>query len=134
MIDVKPKFSKTSIDVGIVTQDSARSIEFYVKIFGFEIIGEITLPFGRLFRLSFGDSVLKLLVPTQPVIAYPSKLTERAGIQYITLQISNIDEFNEYLITNGVSFEMPLQTLLPGLKVVMIHDPDGNIVELIERS
>lgn len=131
---MKPKAAKTSIDIGVVVQDVHKSIDFYVSILGFVPSGEIQLPFGRLFRLSFGDSVLKLLVPTSPAVAQPSKLTGRAGFQYITLQIANIDEFNEHLLANGIPVEMPLQELLPGLKVVMIHDPDGNIVELIERS
>lgn len=131
---MKPKAAKASIDIGVVVQDVTKSLDFYVNILGLVPLGEISLPFGRLFRLSFGDSVLKLLVPTLPVVAHPSKLTERAGFQYITLQISNIDEFNEHLLANGIHVEMPLQELMPGLKVVMIHDPDGNIVELIERS
>lgn len=125
---------KTSIDVGLIVQDVQSSLEFYMNILGCVPAGEIALPFGHLYRLSFGDSVLKLLLPASKAVARPASLTERVGIQYITLQISNIDDFNQSIMSRQIPIEIPLQELLPGLKVIMIRDPDGNIIELIERS
>lgn len=115
-------------------QDVQSSLGFYKNILGAVPAGEVALPFGQLYRLSFGDSVLKLLLPESKAVAQPRGLTERVGIQYITLQISNIDDFSESVMSRQVPIEMPLQELLPGLKVIMIRDPDGNIIELIERS
>ncbi len=131
---MKPVSAKSSLDVGIVVQDINASLEFYLDILGFNAVGELILPFGHLHRLSYGDSFLKLLVPNHRIVAKPEHLTARAGIQYITLQISNILEFSQSVLEREIPIEMPLQELLPGLSVIMIRDPDGNIVELIERA
>lgn len=125
--------SKSALDVGIVVTDLTASLDFYSGLLGLKVAGELYLPFGRLIRLSFGDSFLKLLLPASPPVARSTSLTEHAGIQYITLQISNIDEVNDRIIEWGTSVEMALQELLPGLMVLMLRDPDGNIVELIQR-
>ncbi|MGN6690067.1 MAG: VOC family protein [Sphingopyxis sp.] len=125
--------AKSALDVGVVVSDLSASLAFYSDLLGLAVAGEIDLPFGKLVRLSFGDSFLKLLSPTSTPQAQSSPLTDRAGIQYITFQISNIDDANARITAEGVPVDMPLQELIPGLKVLMIRDPDGNIVELIER-
>lgn len=125
--------AKSALDVGVVVSDLSASLQFYSALLGLEIAGEIDLPFGKLVRLAYGDSFLKLLSPPLKPGAETSTLTGRAGIQYITFQISNIDEANAGVIAQGIPVDMPLQELIPGLKVLMVRDPDGNIIELIER-
>jgi catechol 2,3-dioxygenase-like lactoylglutathione lyase family enzyme len=34
----------------------------------------------------------------------------------------------------GIEFALPEKELRPGVRIAMVKDPDGNIVEFVERS
>ena len=56
------------------------------------------------------------------------------GFRYITFQVSNIDEVCSDCEKAGVAFEIPKQELMPGVTIAMVKDPDGNIVEFVQRA
>jgi catechol 2,3-dioxygenase-like lactoylglutathione lyase family enzyme len=126
--------AKSALDVGLIVSDIRDSLDFYVDFLDLTFLGEVDLPFGKLYRLAFGASFLKLIVPNSRPRVERSSLTEMSGFRYITFQVNNITAMHEMVKDRGTPFELALQELLPGLLVMMIRDPDGNIVELIERK
>lgn len=128
------KAAKNSVDLGILCSDIKQSLAFYQDLLGLTKIGELPIPFGHMHRLAFGESFIKLVDPKKVPEPGPVGLTRQLGFRYITFQVSNIDEICEECTRAGVEFEMPKQDLMPGVTIAMVRDPDGNIVEFVQRA
>lgn len=128
------KPGKACIDIGIVVADIDKSLAFYGGLLGLEKIGEMPLPFGTMHRMGFGDSFVKLIDPKKVPPAGAQGLARALGFRYLTFQISNIDEICAACASAGVPFEIEKQELMPGVTIAMVHDPDGNVVEFVQRD
>jgi len=128
------KPAKNALDLGILVQDIQKSLAFYLDVLGLQKIGELPIPFGHMHRLAFGDSFVKLVDPKKVPPAGEIGLTKALGFRYITFQVSNIDEVCAACEKAGVTFEMPKQQLMPGVTIAMVRDPDGNVVEFVQRA
>lgn len=128
------KPAKSCVDIGIVVADIEKSLAFYQGLLGLEKIGEMPLWFGTMHRMGFGDSFVKLIDPKKVPPAGPQGLAKGLGFRYLTFQISNIDEICEACASAGVTFEIEKQELMPGVTIAMVHDPDGNVVEFVQRD
>jgi catechol 2,3-dioxygenase-like lactoylglutathione lyase family enzyme len=126
--------AKNSLDLGILVKDIQKSLAFYMDVLGLKKIGELPIPFGHMHRLAFGESFVKLVDPKKIPPAGELGLTKSLGFRYITFQISNIDEVCAACEKAGVTFEMPKQELMPGVTIAMVRDPDGNVVEFVQRA
>jgi catechol 2,3-dioxygenase-like lactoylglutathione lyase family enzyme len=128
------KPAKDSLDLGIVVSDIKASLDFYQNILGLEFVGSVPLWFGTMHRLRFGTSDFKLIepkaVPPQGAIGLENQL----GFRYVTFVIENLSELCSDLKNTGIEFALPETTLRPGVRIAMVKDPDGNIVEFVERS
>ncbi|UAK23798.1 VOC family protein [Sphingomonas nostoxanthinifaciens] len=113
--------------------DIDRSLAFYQGVLGLEKVEEIEVWFGRFHRLRFGDSFVKLVDPHVPAAANPPKLEAQTGMRYLTFPVRNIDEICAVCERADVPFEKPKFELRPGVIIAMVRDPDGTIVEFIER-
>ncbi|MFL2583891.1 MAG: VOC family protein [Gammaproteobacteria bacterium] len=125
---------KNAIDVGIVVSDIASSLHFYCDIIGLEKVQEMPLWIGMMHRLAFGDSFVKLVDPKDNPPKTTKGLASSLGIRYLTLQVSNLDEICEMCKSNKVPFELEKTELGPGVSIAMVHDPDGNTVEFVQRD
>lgn len=125
--------ARPCIDIGIIVSDIAQSLRFYRDILGLEKLEEVMLPLGRMHRLRFGESFVKLVEPTVAPTQGTPGIASTTGFRYLTFPVANIDSACAKCIAAGLPFEMELQELLPGLFVAMLRDPDDNIVELVER-
>lgn len=128
------KAAKNCVDIGIICRDIQQSLAFYEGLLGLPKIGEMKIPFGLMHRLGFGESFVKLVDPKVVPPAGPAGLTSQLGFRYLTFQISNIDEICAECEQAGVAFEIPKQELIPGVTIAMVRDPDGNIVEFVQRA
>ncbi|MGD9603688.1 MAG: VOC family protein [Gammaproteobacteria bacterium] len=128
------KPAKNALDLGILCRDIQKSLAFYLDVLGLQKIGELPIPFGHMYRLAFGDSFVKLVDPKKIPPAGEIGLTKALGYRYITFQVSNIDEICAECERAGVPFEMPKQELMPGVTIAMVRDPDGNVVEFVQRA
>ena len=125
---------KKAIDIGVIVSDINASLNFYVELLGLEKIQETPLWFGMMHRLAFGDSFIKLIDPkTIPPQGSPN-LEDNLGFRYLTLQVSNIDALCEELGRKGIEFTLKKKEYMPGVTIAMVKDPDGNIVEFVERA
>ena len=118
--------AKDSLDLGIIVSDIKASLAFYKDLLGLEFVG--TNP------VWFGTSDFKMIepktVPPKGAIGLESQL----GFRYVTFVVKNLTEICATLKGKGVEFTIPEKEVRPGTRIAMVKDPDGNIVEFVERS
>jgi catechol 2,3-dioxygenase-like lactoylglutathione lyase family enzyme len=128
------KAAKDSVDVGIVARDIRKTLDFYQGILGLEKTQEVPTPYGTFHRLRFGTSLLKVMDPKQVPPAGPIGLEKQLGIRFLSFTIHDLSEVCSVLEEKGVEFTMPATQVMPGTRVAMVKDPDGNIIELVELA
>lgn len=126
--------AKDSVDVGIFVSDIKKSLDFYQGILGLEKTEELPTAFGTLHRLRYGTSDIKLMDPKAAPPAGPIGLDKQLGIRYLTFVIRNLSGLCATLREKGVEFTIPETQIRPGTRIAMVKDPDGNIVEFVERG
>jgi catechol 2,3-dioxygenase-like lactoylglutathione lyase family enzyme len=128
------KPAKWSLDLGLVVSDIKASRNFYQDILGLEFVGITPVWFGTMYRLRFGTSDFKLIepksVPPRGIIG----LEKQLGFRYVTFVIENLSQLCSDLKNEGIEFALPETEVRPGVRVAMVKDPDGNIVEFVERG
>ena len=126
--------AKNCVDIGIVVKDIKKSLRFYQDLLGLKKIEELPLWFGTMHRLGFGESFVKLIDPKKVPAGGKVGLDQELGFRYLTFQIANIDEVCQACEKAGVAFELPKKELRPGVRIAMVRDPDGNVVEFVQRG
>lgn len=126
--------AKDSVDVGIFVRDIQKSLAFYHGLLGLAKIEELPTPFGTLHRLRYGTSDIKLIDPKTVPPAGPIGLEKQLGIRYLTFVIRDLSGLCATLKEKGVEFTIPETQIRPGTRIAMVKDPDGNIVEFVERE
>ena len=126
--------AKDCIDVAVIVRDNKASINFYENILGLKFVEEIPATIGTLYRFRFGNSDIKLIktntLPPKGPIGNDSQL----GFRYITFVIKNLSSLCIELRDKGVEFFRAETEVRPGLRMAMVKDPDGNIVEFVQRK
>ncbi len=87
-----------------------------------------------MYRLRFGSSDFKI---TQPNTVPPKGaigLENQLGFRYVTFVIQDLTELCNDLRSKGIEFFLPETEIRPGVRIAMVKDPDGNVVEFVERS
>ncbi|NIS62279.1 MAG: hypothetical protein GTO13_16750 [Proteobacteria bacterium] len=128
------KPAKDSLDLGILVSDIRASLEFYRDTLGLKYVDERQVWFGTMYRLRFGSSDFKI---TQPNTVPPKGaigLENQLGFRYVTFVIQDLTELCNDLRSKGIEFFLPETEIRPGVRIAMVKDPDGNVVEFVERS
>lgn len=128
------KPAKNALDIGLIVGDIKASLAFYEGILGLKKVQEMPVPFGTMHRMAFGDSFVKLVDPKVKVAAGTLGLEKALGIRYITFQVSNIDEVCDACKQAGLAFDIEKVEFMPGVTIAMVRDPDGNVVEFVQRA
>ena len=128
------ELAKDSLDLGILVSDVNASLKFYQDLLGLKFIEKIPVWFGTMYRLRFGNSEFKLIAPRTMPPKGPVGLEAQIGFRYVTFVIKNLSKVCAELQERGIAFEIPEKELRPGARIAMVRDPDGNIVEFVERS
>ncbi len=128
---------KDSIDLGIVIEDSDRSLVFYRDVLGFEHVADSPMPpplSGIMHRLMCGTTMVKLVAldDTPEERPAPGGLAGATGYRYFTMTVSNLAEITQACRDAGATVIIDNVELRPGLMVSMVEDPDGNWVEFID--
>ena len=126
--------AKDSIDLGVLVSDIQASLHFYQELLGLKFIQKIPLWFGTMYCLRFGTSDFKLIDPSARPPQGLIGLESQVGFRYVTFVIKNLSDVCKELRSKGVVFEVPEKVLRPGVRIAMVRDPDGNVVEFVERS
>jgi hypothetical protein len=61
----------------------------------------------------------------------PGPYHKATGVRWVTWNVDDIDEWVRRC--SDATMQLPVTELRPGLRVVILEDPDGNAIELIER-
>jgi lactoylglutathione lyase len=61
-------------------------------------------------------------------------IEKQLGFRAITFTIKNLSGLCAELRKKGIEFITPEKEFLPGVRIAIVKDPDGNIVEFVERS
>ena len=128
------KLTRSSLDLGIVTDNGDAMLSFYRDTLGLEPVAEIPFPgTGTIHKHACGDGFVKVLVLDAPAATQGSKdgFTAATGIRYFGLDIANLEETVEACRAAGHKVAVEIRDLRPGVKVAMIEDPDGNTLELM---
>ena len=128
------KPGKDSLDLGIVVSDIKASLHFYQDILGLKFIGTNPSMLGTLHRLRFGSSDFKLIEPRCVPPKGPVGLEKQLGFRYVTFQVQNLSALCVELKNKGVEFAVTERESRPGVIIAMVKDPDGNIVEFVQRN
>ena len=128
------KAAKDSLDIGLFVSNIKASLEFYQGLLGLEKTEELQTAFGTLHRLRFGNSDVKLIDPKQVPSAGAIGIDKQLGIRYMTFVIKDLKGLCEEVRRKGVEFTIPETEIRPGTRIAMVKDPDGNIVEFVERG
>src|ERR1700680_180837 len=125
------------LQIGIVPRDLERSIRFYRDTLGLNYVGARPGMEGRTLHLFDCDGgILKLLqlpdgVKTPTDESPPGPFQSATGMRWATM---NVEDIGPYLQRCGEAcVQVPVTEIRPGLRMVILEDPDGNAIELVER-
>jgi len=145
------EYSSGTIQIGMVVKDMDRTVKFYTEVLGLTEAGGFPIDedFGKRSGLSngvpFDVKILKLIneeAATQlklvsfkmdPAHETPNYIQDDNGIQYITLYVKSMSPLIENIKKNNIALlgETPT-TISDGRQFIMVQDPDGTFVEIIE--
>jgi len=126
--------AKDSLDLGIIVSDIKASLNFYQDILGLEFVEITPVWFGTMYRLRFGTSDFKLIHPKTVPPRGSIGLENQLGFRYVTFVVKNIAQVCSELKDKGIEFALPETEIRQGMSIAMVKDPDGNIVEFVERN
>ncbi|HWD03503.1 MAG TPA: VOC family protein [Amycolatopsis sp.] len=126
---------KPVIDIGIVTTNPGNMIDFYGKVLGFPALPDVPMDGFLVRRFQIGDCVLKIVTFDEKPgnNAATGMLGDSTGLRYWTVSVSNLDELLADFDTSGVRILAGPHEVRPGVSIVLVADPDGNIVEFVNR-
>ena len=128
------KPAKDSLDLGLVVSNIKQSLHFYQEILGLEFVGITPVAFGTMHRLRFGTSDFKLIAPNTVPPKGALGLEKQLGFRYVTFVVRELSQLCAELKAKGLEFTVPEREIRPGTRIAMVKDPDGNIVEFVQRS
>jgi catechol 2,3-dioxygenase-like lactoylglutathione lyase family enzyme len=131
------KLTSAGVDIGIVVRDGAAALAFYRDLLGMRHEGDNPVPFGgQMHRLFAGETMVKIVVPDEPppVDAADGGIPAATGIRYLTLSVSNLDEILDACEAASVPIVRPATTMGAGVRIAIVADPEGNLVEFLERE
>ena len=130
--------AKDSIDIGILVRDIEKSLDFYEGLFALTRIEAVQTPFGMIYRLRYGTSDVKLLdsktIPSVNPLGLRPPPAGDALTFLLTFEVQKLDPLCLTLRGKNVEFLLPETQIRPNTRVAMVKDPDGNVIELIERG
>ena len=125
------------IDVGIVVRDAEKCLPFYRDALGLKFLFEVDLPTGsHMWQFAVGECVVKLVShkSTPDAANPPGGSAGGTGLRYWTIGVDDIDVAVAQCEAASAPIPLPVTQLMPGIRIAMIEDPEGNVVEFLERK
>ena len=115
---------------GIKSADINKSIDFYTRILGLEVLEKIDLV-GRSFYFIGNDRTRIEIEQANP--GDEMILVDKGfGLYHLAFAVENIEKLAARLKAESVRFIMEPVQLRPDRKIAFIEDPDGVRIQLIE--
>lgn len=130
--------AKKGIDLGIVTTNGEPMLAFYRDLLGLRYTESIPMPGGgggTMHRMMCGESLIKLVVlPAVGATAASGGIPGANGYRYWTITITNLAEMVEACVKAGRKLVVPEKEVRPGVRIAIVEDPDGNLVEFLQTA
>jgi glyoxylase I family protein len=137
------KLTHPTVDIAIVCSHFKESLRFYHEQLGLEIVEDLQIPDEvargaalaprgfRHVRLRAGNTLIKLMdIPSPP----PRRSEEfAAGVRWLTFFVADVPEIFKRLKAEGVKFLGDPIRAPDAAGVVCAVDPDGILIELVQR-
>lgn len=123
--------------VGMTASDMDRTVAFYCDLLGLKLVLRKSVEAGELAFLDAGGGMLEVLAPATGAARCRDVPMSEAGLRHLTLAYADVDAAIARLEAAGVEIaERPRAAHNPEMvrRVAFIRDPDGILVELIERT
>ncbi len=129
--------TRIAIDIGIVVANMERSLGFYRDLLHLPVVAQVTTSLigkGRMVQLKHGESLIKLVELDQGPCAQKSTgIATTLGYRYITLLMPDLDAVMTRIRQNAIAIIQPVTQFSNGIRIAMVADPDGNIVEFVQE-
>jgi catechol 2,3-dioxygenase-like lactoylglutathione lyase family enzyme len=144
------EFSRTTIDLGLVVSDVEKAARFYTEAIGFQQVGSFDVPAQmagdtgltdskpfqvRVFALGKEPTATKLKIMEIPGAGSKpvdnKYIGSSLGFSYLTILVSDLGQALERLKQHGVAPVKEPYSLGGNSCLILVKDPDGNIIELI---
>jgi catechol 2,3-dioxygenase-like lactoylglutathione lyase family enzyme len=135
--------------VGIAVRDLSRVIPFYRDVLGGELLyqselrqsGQLDTIFGvrgaKVMNafVRFPGLTLEMIQIASPDIPDPDVRADYRcrGWKHLALAVQDIEATRKELEVRGVVFRFPIQSMASGSRMCYLDDPEGNIIEIIQR-
>lgn len=122
------------VEFGVVSRDT-RLRDFLVEVFQLDEQPRIDLPIGQLYRLTGYGSVLKVFVPREEPVRQQRSAGFLGvdGFRFLTIRVDDLDIVVKQALKHGGSVAQEPHEPVPGVRIAMIQDPDGNTYEISQR-
>jgi glyoxylase I family protein len=123
--------------VGMTCSDLDRTIAFYCDQLGLRLALRRGNDRGEMAFLDTGSGMLEIACPTADISRSRDVPPHEAGMRHLTFAFDQIDQLVEQLQAAGVEIiEHPRPAYFTEMlsRVAFVRDPDGIIVELVERA
>jgi catechol 2,3-dioxygenase-like lactoylglutathione lyase family enzyme len=146
----KAAFSRTTIDLGLVVSDVEKAAKFYTEALGFkdagsfDVAAQMAADTGltdnhafkvRVFALGDEPTATKLKIMQIPGANSKKVDTQyigsSLGFRYLTVSVADLAKTMEQLKQNGIAPVKEPYRLGGNNYLILVKDPDGNIIELI---
>jgi len=119
----------------ISCNDVNRQVEWYCKNLGMKLIfNDGKTPPSVLLAYESSETMLELMPVKDPGPSPAETPRFQPGLRHLALRVSNFDEAYARLKNLGVKFLFQPVQAVGGGKVVSFRDPEGNELQIVERS
>ena len=123
--------------VGMTSGDLDRTIAFYCGLLGLTLALRKTNERGEMAFLDTGNGMLEVACPAAEIARSRDVPPHEAGMRHLTFAVDDVDAMIERLEAAGVQIaEPPRNAINTELirRLAFVRDPDGLLVELVERA
>lgn len=120
--------------ISINTIDINESIAFYDRYFGFKEETRADMGSLDLIYLRIDDKTMLELFDLRGATIDEVNAENNKGLRHLAFAVDDIEAWNKSLKEKGAIFTMELTTMEPiRSKGILIEDPNGVTIELVER-
>ena len=116
--------------IGLAARDPVALKDWYTRVLGAQLVFSNQQPPAFLLRLPGGGIIElyggKLAVPE-------TSNNELNGWRHLALRVDSIASAKAELEQKGVKLDQPIKPAGGGGSVLFFHDPEGNLLHLVER-
>ena len=123
--------------IGMTCRDLDRTIAFYCDLLGLRLALRKGTDRGDVIFLDTGAGMLEIACPVADITRSRDVPPHEAGMRHITFAVDDVDAMIARLAAAGVEpFEGPRPAYFTEMlkRVAFVRDPDGIIIEFVERA